>query len=193
MDAMNSDDVGLINQTGYSIPQITLQSAKDFFIYAFQPCYRIRHIKIKPHYLISILNIIYPNDTILIYKGQVLERKNSFNYYKILNDDKIIVLPFELTKSSPELIDKWKKESLDIESFEQKLNLQINSNCRKEISRIRDLKTFKSELKRSKIGLNSNNYLNSLYDFKKKDDTKLNIDYPKSDFPSCEPLPISWE
>lgn len=189
MEVITSNSNDLFKESEYSDQQKTSQCRNDYYIYAFQPCKRIRHIRIRPHYFISILDTIYPNDSILINKGQILDRNNSFEFYKILNDDKIIVLPFHLANSKPELIEKWRKESLDEENFEQKMNWQINSSCRRELSRIRDLKFLKSELKRNQKRLDSTNYLARIYE-NKKNDIKLNIDYNQKDSPSCEPLPV---
>lgn len=105
MEEVNTDSNRIFDESCNSIQQESSQSTDNFYIFAFQPYKRIRHIKIRPHFFISVLDIIYPNDSIFIYKGQKLDRHNSFNHYKILNEDKIVVLPFHLSKSAPELIE----------------------------------------------------------------------------------------
>lgn len=164
-----------------------LVQTNEFYIYSFQPYQRIKHIKIRPFYFISVLNVIFPSDSMLIYKGQVLDRKKTFENYQIKNEDKIVVLPFHLTKSSPELIEKWKNETLDTENFDNKIKVQINPNSRKEIARIRDFRIFKSESKKT---FKSNNFLVKFYENKKNNYSPLSLDYPQVTSPICDPLPV---
>lgn len=178
-----------INDAKSIIPLESSLITDDIFIYTFQPCKRIRNIKLKSHYPLSILDAIYPSDSIVIFDGLILDRKNSFNFYKIKNKDILVILPSHLTRSKPELIEKWQKETLDMDDFVYKINLQINTDSRKELSRIKDLKFYKSELKKH---LKSSNNLSSFYENNNSNNIPLNIDYPQATSPLCDPLPIIW-
>lgn len=175
-------------------------------VYVYQPYKRIQNIKLNSNSPISILNRIYPTNSIYIYYGQILDVEKTFLYYGISNENKIVFLPF---KSNCSLIDKYLKLTSDKESFEQRIDLNIKNNSKNELARLRDIMFNKFELKRKqfRLYLKSRNIqqYNLFYsnDFEEKyftdcsrnnanDEIILKTDYDKADAPSQEPLPILW-
>lgn len=174
-------------------------------IYVYQPFVRIRHIKINGLCPISILNGLYPSDSVYIFNGQILDSQKSFLFYNLVNGSKVVLLPSHVKQSNPQFLEKWLRLTSDKENFEQRINLNINQNSRKELAKIKDLKIQRLELKRKRF----NSYIRSRTMLQTKLDdpyllndkgdeinsscnTTLNINFEASDSPSSKPLPILW-
>lgn len=169
-------------------------------IYVYQPFMRIRHIKLNMLSPISILSRIYPPNSIYIFNGQILDVSKSFLFYNIKNENKIVLITSLMKKSDPKLVDKWIKNTTDQESFEERVDLNINKNCRRELARIKDIKFYKLEIKRKTFGkflknqntdlMNSNSFNANRNKFQEEIDLK--IDYNQLKEPSFDPLPVLW-
>lgn len=172
-------------------------------IYIYQPFIRIRSIKLNAYVPISILNNMYPPDSIYIFNGQVLDTQRSFVSYQITNGNKIVLLPSHVKNSNINYMEKWLKLTGDKENFEKRIELNIKQNSRMELARLKDLKFQKFELKRKRF----NSYLKSRAIFQANPDSLnyfsnnemnandgivLNTDFESDDSPSCEPLPVLW-
>lgn len=167
-------------------------------IYVYQPCVRIRHIKLNAMNSISILGRVYPCDSIYIFKGQILDISKTFFDYRISNENKIVLISPYMTRSDSYLVEKWIKITNDYENFDERISISINKNSRTELSRIKDIKFFKLEIKRKKFDKfikkhavdesDSIEYKKNLF----KNDIKLNIDYDSIDSPLTDPLPVIW-
>lgn len=169
-------------------------------IYVYQPFMRIRHIKLNMLSPISILSRIYPPNSIYIFNGQILDVSKSFSFYNIKNENKIVLITSLMKKSDPKLVDKWIKNTTDQDSFEERVDLNINKNCRRELARIKDIKFYKLEIKRKTFGkflknqntdlMNSNSFNANRNKFQEEIDLK--IDYNQLKEPSFDPLPVLW-
>lgn len=176
-------------------------------IYVYQPFVRIRHIKINGLCPISILNGLYPSDSVYIFNGQILDSQKSFLSYNLVNGSKVVLLPSHVTQSNPQFLEKWLRLTGDKDNFEQRIDLNINQNSRRELAKIKDLKIQKLELKRKRF----NSYVKSRTMLQTKLDnpylsndkgdndeinsscnTTLNINFKTSDSPSSKPLPVLW-
>ena len=167
-------------------------------IYVYQPCVRIKHIKLNIRSCISILARVYPEDSTYIFKGQILDISKTFFDYQITNENKIVSISPQMMKHDSCLVEKWIQMTNDYETFEERLNIDINKNSRREIARIKDLKFIKFEIKRKKL----DRFLRS-HPINKKDqnehrmnimnnEEKLNLSYEPINSPLTEPLPIIW-
>ena len=169
-----------------------------FAIYICQPFHRIKHIKLNKNSSISILNDIYPKDSLYIYSGQILDISRSFVYYNIKKDNKIVLIPSNMKKRNPNFIDKWLKLTNDKEQFEDMVNIKMKKTSRSELARLRDIKCMKNELKQKRFclkhkllneqsfGIEKQFYVNN------KEEEQLNVEYDLSTTPSVDPLPIIW-
>ena len=170
----------------------------EFTIYICQPFHRIKHIKLNKNSSISILNDIYPKDSLYIYSGQILDISRSFVYYNIKKDNKIVLIPSNMKKRNPNFIDKWLKLTNDKEQFEDMVNIKMKKTSRSELARLRDIKCMKNELKQKRFclkhkllneqsfGIEKQFYVNN------KEEEQLNVEYDLSTTPSVDPLPIIW-
>ena len=164
-------------------------------IFVYQPNIKIRHIKLNIHSKVSILSKIYPIDSIYIYHGLIIEHQKTFLDYNIQKDNKIVMISSYESTQKPELIDKWVKITKDKENFENRMYLNIDQNSRKELARLRDIKSFKSEMMRKRFGKIHRLLLNPPVTDNYSPNCKqcsFNLDYAQSDEPSTSPLPIVW-
>ena len=169
-------------------------------IYVFQPYARIRTIKLDSNYSLSVLNQIYSDNSTYIFGGQILDIEKSFSHYDIENESKLVIISSNILQSNPNLVQKWIDLTNKKDYFDEKINLNLKNDYRKEIARIKDIKTFKMESKKRKIGkfymakLNNQSNLSRLQN-KIEDnvkDVKINVDFDPLDCPSNDPLPIIW-
>ena len=182
-------------------------SNEEMNIYVYQPLVELRYIKLNSQEPISILNKIYPYDSIYIFNGQTLDIQKSFHFYNIYNNHIIILLKSSIYDCNPRLIDKWLRLTRDNINLNKRIYLNFNNSTRRELSKIRDIKLNKTELKRREC----RRYYKSKYfsqlifnisfanDYTKNKDineiienTDLNIKYISFDSPSNDPLPIIW-
>lgn len=167
-------------------------------IFVYEPGIRIRSINLDFNYSISVLNRIYPNDSIYIYNGHVLDTQKSFKFYNMENGNKIVLVRKIDLQQNPNIIDKWINLTNKKDEFEEKINLNIKSDYRREIARIKDIKFCKMTNKKKRF----NNFINSHFkdeiksfnagQNKKQEEIETNIDYKSLTSPSDAPLPIVW-
>ncbi|KAK8836673.1 hypothetical protein M9Y10_037610 [Tritrichomonas musculus] len=164
-------------------------------IYVYQPFIRFNHIRLNKNSSISVLNNIYPKDSIYIYSGQILDVSKSFVDYDIKEDNKIVLFPSSMKKQNPNFINKWLRLTNNKEQFEEIVNL--NKSYRNELARLQDIKRMKKDLKRRNFysthkTLNSQSLkiLNQIYENSKKEE--LNVEYDSLNTPAIDPLPIIW-
>lgn len=173
----------------------SLMNKNEYSIYICQPYNKIKHIKLNKNSSISILSKIYPDGSLYIYNGIILDITKSFAHYNIKNDSKIVMISSNMSKEDPNNIDKWLRITSDQERFEERINMNIKKTNRREVARLRDIKSMKNELKRkhfcSTHKLLMKNTINSKKSIPDEKD-QLNIDYNTSSSPSNEPLPIIW-
>lgn len=167
-------------------------------IYVYQPNARIRHIRLNKNSLISVLNAVYPKDSLYIYNGEILDNSKSFVYYNINKDNIIVLISSDMNKQNPNFSDKWLRLTNDKEKFEEMISLILDKNNRREIARLRDIRSMKNELKRRRFGSTSK-VLNTQFcktenQFKEnnKEGEQLNVGYDSLNSPSIDPLPIIW-
>lgn len=200
---------GPVNCQAYSnnaIEQTENSSPNIIMIYLYQPQMRIQKVQIKSERTISSLSRHYLKNMVFIYKGQILDKEKSFSFYEIQNGSKIAMIPEDSTKSNPYFQEKWLNITNDSETFDKTIELNINSDFRKELSRLSDIKHQRMEMKQRnhsfyvKYKCFSQNTKKSENDnfcdlYKKGikiDKMKLNVDYEKDEIPSDQPLPIIW-
>lgn len=165
----------------------------DIKIYVFQPFKNIRQIKLKTNHHISILDGVYPANSIFIFNGHILDRKKTFSFYGICNENILVAIPTYLSNLKPNIVEKWRSETEDLEQFEKKINIQINKNSRYEMARIRDIKLCKYELSKKYFCSLKNNSLSKIdRNLKSDEKNKLKIDFDPINSPSSAPLPIIW-
>lgn len=169
-------------------------------IYVYQPYIRIRSIKLKSCFLVSALNTIYPANSTYIFNGQILDINKSFCYYNIQNENKMVLISSNMMKSSPNCIQKWISITSRKDYFEERINLNIKNDFRKEIARVKDIKIFKMENRKKHFGQFAisqfKKYSKLSFLANEKNDNlenaKINFDYNPLDCPSNDPLPIIW-
>lgn len=167
--------------------------SKDIIIYVYQPYIRIKRIKLDVDSHISILSKVFPQDSIYIFNGQILEINKTFSDYQIINDSKIVLITPLMLADDSELVLKWSKISKDFDALEERINFLICSSSREELARIKDIRIFKREMKRKNYSKflesrdSSQRYIN---EFQKE--IKLKIKYQHAKEPSEDPFPIKW-
>lgn len=163
-------------------------------IYVYQPYIRIRYIRLNENSVVSILRTIYPEDSLYIYRGQVLDDNKTFIECQIRNNNKIILIPSSMKTSNESLYQKIIKLTSDQERFESIIDKNMGDHNKNEIARLKDIKFFKNEQKRKFLMkfANSEKFQNQTP--KKENDTNspTKIDFKKNDLPSTQPLPIIW-
>lgn len=208
--------------SNYIIDQKESNSPNIISIFLYQPHMRIQRLRVKSDRTISTLSSNYIRDMTFIYKGQILNKDQTFSFYDIPDGSKIAMIPEDAMKANPSFREKWLNITCDKENFDKKIEMSTNSDCRKEMSRLSDIRYQKLELKRrnhsffirSRMNTNSqnffssssekeannsegsnqvNNYYFDLYKKgSKKNEIQLNVNYEPSDVPSADPLPIIW-
>ena len=166
-------------------------------ILVYQPYIRIRSINLYPSITVSVLNTIYPSNSKYLFNMQILDHTKTFNYYNIKNGNIIVLISENMMESNPDSINKWLKLT-NRNDFEDRINLNIKEDYRKEIARIKDIKYFKMEDKKKKYA----NFIKSQNSFQKniiswsnenrknKKEISLKTDYQTPNEPSCDPLPF---
>lgn len=134
--------------SNYCIDKNSLTSMNITNIYLYQPHMRIQHIKVKSDRPISTLSRQYVSDMAFIFNGQILDKEKTFSDYAIVDGSKIVMLPEEAIKNDLTFKEKWLNITSDKENFDKKIEISVNSVCRKEISRLNDIKYQKLEMKR---------------------------------------------
>lgn len=173
----------------------SLMNKNEYTIYICQPFNRIKHIKLNKNSSISILSKIYQDGSLYIYNGMILDITKSFAHYNIKNDSKIVMISSNMIKEDPNNIDKWLRITSDQERFEEKINMNIKKTNRREVARLRDIKSMKNELKRKHFCSTTKLLMKNKINSKKSipdEKNQLKIDYNTSSSPSNEPLPIIW-
>lgn len=178
-------------------PNLIVEINPDIIkIYVYQPCIRIRYIRLNRNSPISILSTIYNKNSIYIYQGRILDMGKSFKESNIMNNNKILLLPSSINETSPNFIKKWLFLTSNQESFENRIEINMQNGSQREIARLKDLKRSKLENKRSFLNkciisqlLQKKNSRESL----NTQNLQLNINYNQTESPSNEPLPIIWQ
>lgn len=171
----------------------------DLKIYVYQPYIRIRSINLNANSKVNILNSLYPSNSKYLFNGQILDTEKTFKHYNILNENKIVLISENMMKSNPNSIQKWLSMTSK-KDFEEKINLNIKNDYRKEIARLKDFKYFKIENQRKKYKhffknqfMKQKKVLSWDNDYNEnKNDIKLKTDFKPLGSPSCDPLPIFW-
>lgn len=196
-NSFESEDISTRNTSPHS--ELS-QNDTNIKIYVYQPYVRIRTIKLDSNYSISVLNQIYSDNSTYIFGGQILDVEKSFHHYNIENESKIVIISSNICQSNPNLVQKWIDLTNQKDYFDERINLNLKNDFRKEIARIRDIKTFKMESKKRKLGkfymskLNNQSNL-SIWQNKIDDNVKnvkINVDFDQLDCPSNDPLPVIW-
>ena len=167
-------------------------SSETIAIFLYLPFYKIYRIILNVNSSISILDIIIEQGSIYIYKGQILDNKRSFLEYNVIHETALVVISQRNISLNKEIIEKWLKIS-EKEIFHQKVKISSNQNNQNEISRIKDIRYMRNEMKRRSFGHTKQSLSNLSSKINIKfDESKLITDYKEQEEPSCEPLPIIW-
>ncbi|KAK8838571.1 hypothetical protein M9Y10_033203 [Tritrichomonas musculus] len=163
-------------------------------IYVYQPYIRIRYIRLNENSVVSILRTIYPEDSLYIYRGQVLDDNKTFIECQIQNNNKIILIPSSMKTSNESLYQKIIKITSDQERFESIIDKNMGDHNKNEIARLKDIKFFKNEQKRKFLMkfANSEKFQNQTPKMENDTNNPTKIDFKKNDLPSTQPLPIIW-
>lgn len=163
-------------------------------IYVYQPYIRIRYIRLNENSVVSILRTIYPEDSLYIYRGQVLDDNKTFIECQIQNNNKIILIPSSMKTSNESLYQKIIKITSDQERFESIIDKNMGDHNKNEIARLKDIKFFKNEQKRKFLMkfANSEKFQNQTPKMENDTNNPTKIDFRKNDLPSTQPLPIIW-
>lgn len=186
---------GTLSSDDVSGPSSEYSSLNQIYIYVIVPLTRVSHIKLNPNNSISVLNQVYQPNSMYIFNGKILDIQKSFVYYRICSENKIVNISQSMLKKDPNIVEKWMKLTSDKENFEKKVDTSINKKNRNEIARLRDMKFIKCEFKKKHLGSYLQKFhakkTNNIFEYE-KEDLNLNLDYEKTDSPSCEALPILW-
>lgn len=190
---------GISNNNAKSVSDLVLKN-NIMKIFVYQPYVRIRSIRLDAFYSISVLNRMYPADSTYIFNGQILDVEKSFYYYNIQNENKIVLISSNMMKSNPNFIQKWIDLTSRKDYFEERINLNIKNDYRKEIARMKDIKYLRMENKKRHFGhfvksqfRNQSKLSDWANDSNKNiENSKLNVDYDSLNNPSNDPLPIIW-
>lgn len=152
----------------------------------------IKVILINCDSVISRFDQVFSKDSIYIFKGEVLDKEKTIDYYGISDGNCLVCIPKDFINNDSNLINKWIKQTKDDESFQNYIDSNTNKNCRKEIAKHADIKFQKIELNKNRYYKTFNEErINTLYRFEtKKDEIKLITDYKKPDHPSTNRLPF---
>lgn len=172
-------------------------SSQDLItVYLYLPFYKIYRLIVDSKSCLSALKTVVSPNSILIYKGEIMDDKKTISKCNIQNETSIICISPKITEKCRYAVDKWMKISMT-DDFNQKVKTCINKKFRLELARIKDMKSIRNESKRKRFGkskLNSCFLLtpnNQIY-ISDDENKSINIDYEKKEEPSCEPLPILW-
>ena len=167
-------------------------SSKTIAIFLYLPFYKIYRIILNVNSSISILDKIIKQDSIYIYKGQILDKKRSILEYNIIEETALVVISQGIINFNKEIIEKWLKIS-EKEIFHQKVKIGSKQNNQNEMARIKDIRNMRNEMKRRSFGHNKVSFSNVPSKINIKfDEIKLITEYKEQEEPSCEPLPIIW-
>lgn len=167
-------------------PNIHVLQLKPFF-----SC--IKSIRIRLNSQISTLDKAFSVDSKYIFKGEVLDKEQTFEYYSIISGDSIVSIQCEYTEENSNLIEKWIKRTNDYETYQKFIDSNVKTNCQNENAKRIDIRYHKIELNKKRYYkmFNENriekDYLPSA---SKKDGIKLNINYQKPSSPSTNKLPF---
>lgn len=162
-------------------------------VYLVQPVVSsIKIIKIQSYSSISKLESVFPKST-FIFKREILDKKQTFDYYGISNNDSIASIGSSFSQEKL-LIDKIIKKTSDYDEFKRSIEINKSKNYRNELAR-------KIDFKYTKIELSKKRYLRTFNDEKinnrilmpketKISSIKLNIEYEKPSRPSTKRLPF---
>lgn len=142
-----------------------MQAASPFDISIYFPSKYIKKVIVKPLMQISSLRIVaIPNDfpCSFIYNGFLLDESKTFEYYKIKDNDVIVISPCEAFNT------KWMKITEFHDNLKNVINLMSNKKLMNEVYRLKDLRYNKIEMnpsRYSKIGMKCrlNSYTNECF------------------------------
>lgn len=193
-ESINTNENAFSERNSAKNPESSKDShSKDIIIYVYQPYIRIKRIKLDVDCHISILSRVFPQDSIYIFNGQILEINKTFSDYQIINDSTVVLITPLMLADDSELVLKWSKKSKDFDALEERINFLICSSSREELARIKDIRIFNREMKRKNYSKflesrdSSQRYIN---EFQKE--IKLKIKYQPAKEPSEDPFPIKW-
>lgn len=134
--------------SNYCIEQKETNTSNVISIFLYQPHMRIQRLRVKSDRMISMLSRNYIRDMAFIFNGQILNKEKSFSFYGIPDGSKIAMIPEDAMKADPTFQEKWINITCDKENFDKKIEMSINPNCRREMSRLNDIRYQKLEMKR---------------------------------------------
>lgn len=134
--------------TNFTIEQKETNLPNIISIFLYQPHMRIQRLRVKSDRTISSLSRNYLRDMTFIFNGQILNKDQTFSFYCIPDGSKIAMIPEDAMKADPTFREKWLNITCDKENFDKKIEMSTNSDCRKEMSRLSDIRYQKLELKR---------------------------------------------
>lgn len=144
-----------------------------------QTCVRAKTVELYLKSSIFKLDGVFTTNTLYIYHGTILDKTKTFEYYNIINESTIIILPADLAKANPSFLEKWIKITNDSDGFQLMIDSKAKKSCIRESSRLIDISYNNLELKRkayfsvfneNRINRNIPNYPNEI--------PQSNVDYP---------------
>ena len=159
-------------------------SQDQILLTMFSPGKTVRKISVSGFATIKDLGLLYGNpNTIFIYKGQILSKSQTFNYYKMQNGDSIISL-----FPNQEKLQRWQDLST-LNNF----NALVSLEAAQEHTKCMDLRLSKMDLHPRKYRL----LCKRVKSFQEHSNIHENLTtvLPRrtgTSQPNSEPLPIFW-
>jgi hypothetical protein len=143
-------------------------------------------LSVSPSARISYLrSVIRDSTSSFVYNGEILNDAMTFSFYRIRELETIVVVP-----AASEL-EKWAQMTRDADAFQERIQFILNEDTARETARIRDMMFTKLE-RRPRPFRRLCTSLDAWPARPPSATTRLTIDYPRADGPSCEPLPAAW-
>jgi hypothetical protein len=129
---------------------------------------------------------IYPE---FIFKGQLLNERNTIEFYRLKSNDSIVAIPGH---SDPCLAQRWITITRDCDAFSDSIKLLINPGARRELLRLLDMRTARIERPRRTFGRIVAEKVCADRSVAGISRDTMNVVTDKADMISADPLPVCW-
>lgn len=160
------------------------------FLKPLLPCIKI--IKICLNMNISSMDTAFTQNTIYLFKGEILDKQQTFKYYNINDNDSLVCIPVDSAQYNSFLVDKWLKRTNDSENFQMYIDSNTKKSCQNENAKKADIRYHRIELNKKRYFRTFNeSRIDEIFlpSASKSDGIKLNIDYKRPSQPSTKRLP----
>jgi hypothetical protein len=127
----------------YSISSSQIPNHK-IFLYACQPNFQGKKVRVLPTDPVYILNPIFPGEKkVYFHNGEAINPTSTFLECKIVNGDRVVTVPIE--QMNCDTLRFWKKATANISSDHNKILPSYDAKLRGIFSKLKDNEFLKGE------------------------------------------------